>query len=589
MYLDHFGLHSAPYNITSDTDFFFAGAARGATLAALLYAIEQGEGIVKVTGEVGSGKTMLCSMLLEALPENVETIFLSVPSLKRDEILQALCAELGCATAGESPYQLLSVLQDKLIDLYAQDCRVVALVDEAHAMPQETLEEIRLLSNLENGNHKLLQIILFGQPELDDLLRLPSMRALKERITHHFQLDSLTRDDIRTYLNHRLDSAGYRGPELFSPACVKLIEHASEGLARRVNIIADKSLLAAYSDNTHTLTPAHLRAAIRDSHFPLPNPWGRRAAVGAATLAIVGAAAFGLKNTAWFESAPSVVAAEKASTGAIPALADQKNINKNNELDKYPSPSLSPQPTSETSTSTLKNAETTVNSGEKITSATNGDLKVDVALPKVGFELDGDLKPSPLPSAETAKAEPDAKAAAANKTDIAADTKSAAKPESPTEPKIAPDKVAKLSVTTVASDNHQKGKTDASAQNAKPGGNVADVNTPKNLQSRIAASKTWLDAQPESQCVIQLLIADISNTGNIEQFLGLADRQTSAGKIFVFPSQINGQDKFTVVAGDFPNGMNCETALSKLSPPLKQAKPYTRTVGLLRNEAKFPG
>jgi type II secretory pathway predicted ATPase ExeA/septal ring-binding cell division protein DamX len=267
MYLSHFGLDEPPFRITPHTDFFFDGANRGATLEALLYAITHDEGIVKVSGEVGSGKTMLCRVLMERLPKNVDTIYLSNPSLARDEILLAIAEELKVNVSASRSALVLRALQDHLVKVYADGRQVVVLIDEAHAMPLETLEEIRLLSNLESSRHKLLQIVLFGQPELDDNLNIPQMRQLKERITHSFRLEPLIRDDIAQYLMFRMRAAGYRGPDIFSPAAIRSLTKASQGLTRRINILADKSLLAAFSQNTHQITAKHVRAAIRDSEF----------------------------------------------------------------------------------------------------------------------------------------------------------------------------------------------------------------------------------------------------------------------------------------------------------------------------------
>ena len=267
MYLEHFGLKEAPFRITPHTDFFFEGANRGATLEALLYAITHDEGIVKVSGEVGSGKTMLCRVLMERLPENVETIHLANPSLSRDEILFTLADELQVNLATNRVSAVMRALQEHLIDLYAQGRQVVVLIDEAHAMPAETLEEIRLLSNLESNRHKLLQIVLFGQPELNEVLGRTEMRQLKERITHNFTLEPLVRADVAQYINFRMRAAGYRGPDVFSPAALKLIAGASLGLTRRINILCDKALLAAFAGNTHQITAAHVKAAIRDAEF----------------------------------------------------------------------------------------------------------------------------------------------------------------------------------------------------------------------------------------------------------------------------------------------------------------------------------
>lgn len=267
MYLEHFGLREAPFRITPHTEFFFAGARRGATLEALIYAVTHDEGIVKVCGEVGSGKTMLCRMLLEKLPDSVETVYLANPSLPREEILYAIADELRVVLPEGRGQQPLRALQERLLEIYAAGRRVVILIDEAHAMAPECLEEIRLLSNLESNRHKLLQIVLFGQPELDARLAEPGMRQLKERITHNFALEPLHRKDISGYLGFRLRAAGYRGPDLFTPRAVQLVSQASEGLTRRINILADKALLAAFSEGTHQIDTAQVRAAIRDAQF----------------------------------------------------------------------------------------------------------------------------------------------------------------------------------------------------------------------------------------------------------------------------------------------------------------------------------
>lgn len=295
MYLDHFGLREAPFRITPHTEFFFAGANRGATLEALIYAITHDEGIVKVSGEVGSGKTMLCRMLLEKLPDDVETVYLANPSLSRDEIFHAIAEELQTPLPESRSHLLLRALQDRLLDIYAAGRQVVVMIDEAHAMPPETLEEIRLLSNLESNRHKLLHIVLFGQPELDDHLSQTSMRQLKERITHNFSLEPLLRNDIGSYVMFRIRAAGYRGPDLFTPGAIHLICKASEGLTRRVNILADKALLSAFSENKHQIDNQQVKAAIRDAQFnPMhdgdatPKKW----LVGAAVVSAVAVVAF---------------------------------------------------------------------------------------------------------------------------------------------------------------------------------------------------------------------------------------------------------------------------------------------------------
>lgn len=267
MYLDHFGLDEAPFKITPHTEFFYQGASRGAILEGLLYAILNGEGLIKIVGEVGAGKTMLSRVTIERLPDNVQSILITTPSIDPDEMLLTIAEELGLNTSGQRHTNIVRTLQECLIEKYAKGMQVVVFIDEAHAMPRETLEEIRLLSNLESSRNKLLQIVILGQPELDELLARPEMRQLRERVTHSFNLQPLNEDDIRQYLAFRMRAAGYKGPDVFTPIAVKWLARASQGLTRRVNILADKALLAAFADNTHGITAAHIKAAIKDSEF----------------------------------------------------------------------------------------------------------------------------------------------------------------------------------------------------------------------------------------------------------------------------------------------------------------------------------
>lgn len=267
MYLDHFGLHEPPFRITPSTTFFFSGANRGEILDALVYSLSESEGIIKVSGEVGSGKTMLCRMLLERLPGHIDTIYLANPSLSREEMLYAIADGLGLKVEGERVGIIMHGIQGKLEEKAREGKRVVVLVDEAHAMPPDTLEELRLLYNLQVGDSKLLQIILFGQPELNHKLDQPNMRQLKDRIVHHFSMQPMSHGTLESYLMFRMRAAGYHGPNVFSPQALKLIGRASDGLMRRINILADKSLLAAFVEDTHNIEPRHVQAAMRDSEL----------------------------------------------------------------------------------------------------------------------------------------------------------------------------------------------------------------------------------------------------------------------------------------------------------------------------------
>ena len=293
LYLEHFGLAEPPFRITPHTDFFFDGADRGATLGALIYAILHDEGIVKLSGEVGSGKTMLCRVLMERLPQHVETIYLATPSLARDEILHAIADDLELRLTNERITVALRELQEHLIRLYGAGRRVVVLIDEAHVMPEETLEQVRLLSNLESNRHKLMQLVLFGQPELDATLAKPSLRQLRDRITHAFRMRPLSAPEVAKYVSFRMRAAGYRGPDVFAPGALARVARASGGLTRRINILADKSLLAAFTQNVHAVTERHVRAAIADSEFArLRRPWRPAVYAGAALAAgvLIGAA-----------------------------------------------------------------------------------------------------------------------------------------------------------------------------------------------------------------------------------------------------------------------------------------------------------
>ena len=268
MYYSHFGLKEPPFKITPNTEVFYTGGNRGAVLDALLYAVNSGEGIVKVVGEVGSGKTMLCRMLQTMLPEKVESIYLANPSVAPEDVLHAIAFELQLKLPKNADrLKVMQVLQTHLLARHAAGKQVVIFVEEAQGMPLATLEEIRLLSNLETKHDKLLQIVLFGQPELDENLNQTNIRQLRERITHSFNLSPLKQQEIGEYLIFRLRAAGYFGPHLFSNAAIAKIAGSAQGLVRRVNILADKSLLAAYAENVYQVTPKHVQAAINDSEF----------------------------------------------------------------------------------------------------------------------------------------------------------------------------------------------------------------------------------------------------------------------------------------------------------------------------------
>lgn len=289
MYLDFFSLKKFPFRITPDPSMFFPGGDNGpgVVLNALVYAVTSGEGIVKVVGEVGSGKTMLCRMLEERLPDSVEIVYIANPSLSARDIIYAIAFELDLdVDASTERLMVMHKLQDYLLRKHSEGGTVVVFIEEAQGMPIETLEEIRLLSNLETHRHKLMQIILFGQPELDKNLQGRNIRQLRERITHSFYLEPMSQEQTSDYLQYRMQAAGCPWPQVFTTKAEKLLSKASEGLTRRVNILADKALMAAYASSAiqpghqygavqQKVLPKHVKAAIKDSGYGLRHllPW----------------------------------------------------------------------------------------------------------------------------------------------------------------------------------------------------------------------------------------------------------------------------------------------------------------------------
>jgi len=272
MYLEYFGLKEAPFRITPNTEYWYAGGQRGEILAALGYAIGQGEGIIKVVGEVGSGKTMLCRMLAAKLVSPIDCVYLGNPTLAPDEMLGAILADLGVDNPAEGRQPRLAQLNQVLLQRHEAGHRVVVFVEEAQGISLDNLEFLRLLTNLETATDKLLQIVLFGQPELDVMLADPRIRQLKDRITLSLNLSPLNEPEVADYLRARLAVAGYRGPDLFPQALATRIARLSGGLSRRINVLADKTLLAAYADQTHNLEMRHLDAAARDAETTATPP-----------------------------------------------------------------------------------------------------------------------------------------------------------------------------------------------------------------------------------------------------------------------------------------------------------------------------
>ena len=282
MYQAHFGLREAPFGLTPDTSFFFNGPQSQKALNTLLVAARNGEGFIKITGEVGTGKTFLCRKFMQSLGPGFVTAYIPNPNLPPQALILALADELAVLLPKDADqHQLLKSINLRLLNLAAQGKRVLLCLDEAQAIPVDSLEALRLLTNLETEKRKLLQIVLFGQPELDAKLALPEIRQLAQRITFHYHLGPLSRDDVEFYVAHRLRVAGFGGARLFSASAISRLYRASGGIPRLVNILAHKALMLCYGQGRQQVTAAHVAAAAADTLAARSRSWPWLAGVGA--------------------------------------------------------------------------------------------------------------------------------------------------------------------------------------------------------------------------------------------------------------------------------------------------------------------
>jgi MSHA biogenesis protein MshM len=552
MYLDHFGLDEPPFRITPHTDFFFDGADRGTTLEGLLYAIQYEEGIVKVSGEVGSGKTMLCRVLMERLPENVETIYLANPSFTRDEILLAIADDLKLEANGESARVLMRELQEHLIASHASGRRVVILIDEAHAMPEDSLEQVRLLSNLETSRHKLLQIVLFGQPELDQMLAASSLRQLRDRITHSFRMRPLTEEEVSRYVTFRLRAAGYRGPDLFTRKAIALLTRASEGLTRRINILADKALLSAFAADTHAVDEKHVQRAVADAELPPIAKTKRPLAYIAVALAIgavIGVFVQWVFTNQAFESAPPPQAmtaeqvpkskppigpmappAQPAQAATPPSEPPERRIVAPKQRDLAPTPQdISPTP---------KETTTTRSSGSTGSPATKAQASAQTSSTE-----------RPIPPKRTAVSE------------VPAPSPKEERPVAPSVP-VASAPVMQKAVAAAAIPARILPKQIERIEAYSTGGMPL-------LAERIAATREVLQSAPDDAFSIELYRTLNTDPARIERFLIRARSLETLSGIYVIPLTGRGRTRVWVLYGFFPTRAEAEQAAQRLPQPYR--------------------
>jgi MSHA biogenesis protein MshM len=276
-YLRHFGLREPPFGITPDTSYFFPCRATQEAFNTLIVAVTNGEGFIKITGEVGTGKTLLCRKFLGTLDPTWISAYVPNPSFEPRTLYLALAEELGIlVSATLDQHQLLKAITRTLLDLARQRKRVVLCMDESQAMSLETLEALRLLTNLETEKRKLMQVVLFGQPELDRKLASPSIRQLLQRITFQQHMQGLEEGEVGAYVSHRLAVGGFTGRALLSPSALRALHRASRGIPRLVNVLMHKAMLLAYGEGRWTVERGDIRAAATDTPAAVPpSRWWR--------------------------------------------------------------------------------------------------------------------------------------------------------------------------------------------------------------------------------------------------------------------------------------------------------------------------
>lgn len=257
MYTDFYQLKEFPFNTTSDPDFFFSSKTHSEAVANLIYGIEQRKGVLVVTGEIGTGKTTLCRKIFKLSTRKIKFALILNPRCSELELLQMIVQDFGIRVRSKNKYTLMEALNQYLLEESIQGNNVVVVIDEAQHLTVKQLEQVRLLSNLETEKDKLLQIILVGQPELDKKLQMPELRQLRQRVVVYFQVQPLGRDDVRSYINHRISRVAMensRGKKIvFTDRAIDKIYNFTKGSPRTINILCDRALLAGFVAETHSI------------------------------------------------------------------------------------------------------------------------------------------------------------------------------------------------------------------------------------------------------------------------------------------------------------------------------------------------
>lgn len=543
MYQDYFSLERHPFRITPDTSLFFSGGdqGRGVVLEALLFAIESGEGIIKVVGEVGSGKTMLCRMLEERLPESTEIVYLANPRLSPDEILYAVAFELKLPVRRDtSKLLVMQQLQTYLIKQHTANRKVLVIIEEAQGMPVETLEEIRLFSNLETQVDKLMQIVLFGQPELDKNLSSKNIRQLRERITHSFHLNPLTTREVSEYVRFRLGAAGCPCPQLLSRPAEWLLSKASGGLTRRINILVDKALLAAYADDvlgsrelsrdtSPVVTMRHLWAAICDSDYLSSSLHALFSPLRVASAGML-VAVLAMAVVLWPEAGSVAGTAQfiEQLSGKFSQRVSILAPDLRGAVRKKDSPVHKPVPLP------LEQRVSPVESLSSEASATSTEQTLTRAA------APDDELPAAIPSPRV----------------VLGQAEGFAQPSW---------------VANIASDP----LTPAPMPQAE---NKGDSATPSRLQSRVLASIDWLRETRGSGYTIQFLSGETSDLEFAESFLRVLDQHGLIGDSYVCMSNDGSRSYWTVKYGNFEGLSLAQEFIDKLPPRIHGYSPFVQNM-----------
>ncbi|WP_395339853.1 ExeA family protein [Ningiella sp. W23] len=266
MYLYHFGIRELPFTLTPNTQFFFGLPSHKEAIEVLSTALSAGEGFIKVTGEVGTGKTLICRKLLNELDEHFVTAYIPNPYLNPQELRRAVASELGVELSNDSDQQEFSQrIQKRLIEIRKSKRSAVLIIDEAQALPDDSIEALRLMTNLETESQKLMQVVLFGQPELNAKIAQDSLRQLRQRITFSYHLQQMNADQIYQYIRHRMRVAGHPNGEVFEAKVCEKIQRFTRGTPRLVNIVCHKALMLCFGEGAKTVSEQHIKLAALDT------------------------------------------------------------------------------------------------------------------------------------------------------------------------------------------------------------------------------------------------------------------------------------------------------------------------------------